>query len=217
MSAIFLDFRLRKFAVDAIDERTQLARIDEKSFAFLILIAADEPKRGGDGHAVKEIGRHSDDAFDKVRLDNLPADFTFAAALRRERAVGEHHTDFSVRREVVNHVLQPSKIGVPVGRKAVFPAYVIPKRAVVPIGEIEGRIGEDGVGLERQVEVVREGVRIVGAKIRLDAANGQIHDGEFAGGRVRLLPVDGDGPTPAAVFAHKLLGLHEHPHDRPRR
>ena len=73
---------------------------------------------------------------------------------------------------------------------------------------LNGRIGEDVVGLEVGVAVVVEGVTV--ADLAVDAANGEVHLGEPPGGVVRLLAEDADVGELAAVGLDELLRLHEH-------
>jgi len=51
---------------------------------------------------------------------------------------------------------------------------------------------------------------MLGAEVCLDAADGEIHDGQAARGGVALLAVDADVAELAAVGFHELLRLHEH-------
>ena len=70
-----------------------------------------------------------------------------------------------------------------------------------PVGVVEGRVGEDVVDAE---------VGVFLADVGLDAADGEIHDGEAAGGGVALLAVDGDVAELAAVGFDEFFRLHEH-------
>jgi len=79
-----------------------------------------------------------------------------------------------------------------------------------PIGVVEGRVGEDVVGAEVGVLDVAEGVGVFLADVRLDAADGEVHDGQAAGGGVALLAVDADVAEFAAVGLHEFFRLHEH-------
>ena len=100
-------------------------------------------------------------------FDDDAADFAFAALIRRHAAIGEDEAAHAGRREVIDEVLDPGKVGVaarglkrlmslvvltlraPVGRPCRFTP--LPARVVVPaepVGVIEGRIGEDEVGAQ---------------------------------------------------------------------
>ena len=58
------------------------------------------------------------------------------------------------------------------------------------------------------MEVAPEGVGVLGAEVGLDAAQGEVHDGEAAGGGVALLSVDADVAELAAVGFDEFLRLH---------
>ena len=60
------------------------------------------------------------------------------------------------------------------------------------------------------MEVAAEGVGVLGAEVGLDAAQGEVHHGEAAGGGVALLAVDADVAELAAVGFDELFRLHEH-------
>lgn len=60
------------------------------------------------------------------------------------------------------------------------------------------------------MQIVCEGVRLVGTEVRVDAADGHVHLRHFPGVGVCLLPVNGDGPAFVAVGLDKLGALHEH-------
>src|SRR5438034_9578196 len=55
-----------------------------------------------------------------------------------------------------------------------------------------------------------EGVGLLFAEIGFDAADGEVHHGEAAGGGVALLTVDADVAEPAAVGFDEFFRLHEH-------
>ena len=69
-------------------------------------------------------------------------------------------------------------------------AYRRGEPIAAPIGDIEGRIGEDEVGLQVRVAVVVEAVAV--GDLSLDAANGKVHLGETPSCVVGFLAVDRD-------------------------
>ena len=77
------------------------------------------------------------------------------------------------------------------------------------VGVVEGRIGEDEVGAQIEMEIAPEGVGLLFAEIGFDAADGEVHHGEAAGGGVALLTVDADVAEPAAVSFDEFFRLHE--------
>ncbi len=64
-------------------------------------------------------------------------------------------------------------------RDAELPAHVVV--FAEPVGVVEVRVGEDVVSPEVGMEVAAEGVGVLGAEVGLDAAQGEVHDGEAAG------------------------------------
>lgn len=52
----------------------------------------------------------------------------------------------------------------------------------VPVGVVEGWVGEDVVGAAVGMEVAAEGVGVLGAEVGLDAAQGEVHHSETAHG-----------------------------------
>ncbi len=184
------------------------------------LVAAQKPQTRGDLGRVEELARQRDHAVDEVGLDQAFADLALAGLVRRHRAVGEHEAGDARRREVVDDVLYPGEVGVAGGRCAVLPALVALQALAAPVGDVEGRIGEDEVGLQIRVAVVVEGIALCDLS-GVDAADGEVHAGEPPGGVVRFLAVDRDvGPCSlgglAAVAVARCMGtdelhrLHEH-------
>ena len=94
----------------------------------------------------------------------------------------------TLRREVVNHVLHPGEVRVPLRRHAVPPALVLGQPLAAPVRDVERRIRENEVRLEVWIAVVVEGVAV--GDLSFDPANGQVHLGESPRGVVRLLAVD---------------------------
>ena len=84
-----------------------------------------------------------------------------------------------------------AKLALPRGRDAVLPPLVVPKPLAAPVRDVEGRIGEDVVGLQVGMAIVAEAVA-VGNLVVVDAPDSQIHLGQFPGGVVGLLPPDED-------------------------
>src|SRR5437867_11517173 len=108
----------------------------------------------------------------------------------------------------MDEVLHPGEVGVPAWGKAELPARVVV--FAEPVGVVEGRIGEEEVGAEIGMEIAPEGVGLLFAEIGFDAADGEVHHGETAGGGVALLTVDADVAELAAVGFDEFFRLHEH-------
>lgn len=220
------DVLVGQLAVGAVHHAAHLPCINKKHFPAavaelaVLAVAREEPQARGDLGAVEELAGQGDHAVHDVGLDQVLADFAFAGLVRGHGAVGEHETGHARGREVVDDVLHPGEVGVAGGRHAVFPAFVVAQVLAAPVGDVEGRIGEDEVGLEVGVAVVVEGVAV--GDLAVDATDGEVHLGQPPGGVVRLLAVDRDvglhslGHLAAiavarGVRADELDGLHEHP------
>ena len=116
---------------------------------------------------------------------------------------------------MMDHVLHPGEVRVPLGRDAVAPALVLDQPLAAPVRDVERGIGEDEVGLQVRMAVVVEAVSV--GDLSADPANGQVHPGEPPRRVVRLLAVDRDIAAPVAtvavaagVGANELDRLHEH-------
>ena len=91
---------------------------------------------------------------------------------------------------------------------AVLPPLVVTKPLAAPVGDVEGRVGQDVVSPQVGVLIVVEAVTV--GDLALDAPDGQVHLGETPGGVVGLLAVDGEvAPGPAAVAVARGVGTDE--------
>ena len=97
----------------------------------------------------------------------------------------------------MDNMLHPGEVGVTLGAGAVLPALVVLEAVAAPVGNVEGRVGEDVVGLQVGMTVVVETVAV--GYLALDAADGEVHPGKAPGGVVGLLTVDGDVGACAAA------------------
>ena len=96
-----------------------------------------EELAGQGDHVVPRSTRDLRDAFgfqrsafargslDKIRLDQGAADVALAAGIRTHRAIGEQQRHRAIRREVVEHVLDPGEVGIPLRRRAVFASFFV--------------------------------------------------------------------------------------------
>ena len=75
-----------------------------------------EPDAGGNCRIGEELAGQGDHALDEIRLDQGAADVTLAAGIRTHRAIGEQQRHRAIRREVVEHVLDPGEVGIFVAR-----------------------------------------------------------------------------------------------------
>ena len=204
------DVLFAEVAMLAVHHVAHVAGVYEERLAFLLFAAAYKPERDGDGDAVEELGGHGDYAFDKVCLDDAFADFAFAAGLGAERSVCKDQSDFAVRGEVVNHVLDPGEVRVACGRDSVFPARVVLQLFLAPVLEVERRVRHDEVEAFGGVQVVEECVFVVFAEVCVDAADGHVHFRHFPGVGVGFLSIDAYVVAVAAVVLDELDALHEH-------
>ncbi len=131
------------FEATAYEGIAEVIRIDEKRFPAAVAQGGgtgtgalgfafrEEPSAGGDLGIGEELAGQSDHALDKIRLNQGAADVALAAGIRTPRAI---------RREVVEHVLDPGEVNIPRRRRAVFAARVGLQLAVPPFVDVEGQI-----------------------------------------------------------------------------
>ena len=116
-----------------------------------------------------------------------------ARLVGRHGPVGQYEAGRTGRCQVMDDMLHPGEVGVALGRDAVLPALVFGQPFAAPVGDIEGRVGQDEVGLEVGVTVGVEGVAV--GDLALNAANGEVHLGQSPRRVVRLLAINRDvGP-----------------------
>ena len=107
-------------------------------------------------------------------------------------------------------VLEPGIVGIAGRRDAVAPADILAQALAAPVGDVEGGIGEDEVGLQVREGVLVEAALVVPADVGVDAPHGKVHPGQPPGGVVALLAVDGDVADAPAMLGDELFGLDEH-------
>lgn len=106
-------------------------------------------------------------------------------------------------------MLDPGEVGIPLRRRAVFPAGVALQLAVPPFLDVEGRVRHHEVGAEVRVLVAGESVRRFLAEVEVDAADGHVHRRQPPGGGIAFLPEDHDVADGAAVLLDEALRLDE--------
>ena len=183
------DVGVGQFAMHAVDQRAELAGVDEECFAaavacgwlsvaagfrrltaYATFAACQEPQADGNLRAVKELAGQRDHAVDQIGVDDRFADLSFARLIAAHAAVGQYEARETARRQVVDEVLHPGEVRVPLGGQAVLPPHVLV--AAVPVRIVERRIGQHVIGLEVFVQVAAERVGVLGAVVAFDAANG---------------------------------------------
>ncbi len=113
-------------------------------------------------------------------------------------------------REVMNEMLHPGVIGVAGGRHAELPAGVFAQTVAAPVAHVEGRIGQDVIGLEVFVQVALEAVGGFEAEIAFDAADGEVHSRQPPRRGIAFLSEDADVAFGlAAVSVSVRVGFHE--------
>ena len=138
------------------------------------------------------------------------ADVALAPRLGGQGAVGQYNAHPAAGGQVVDHVLDPGKVGVAGRGQAVLPANVVLELLRAPAREIEGRVGHDVIGPQGGVEVGQEGVGGILAQVRFDAADGKVHLGQLPGGGVGVLAIDRDILNIAAVVLDEFGRLDKH-------
>ncbi|EFA28842.1 hypothetical protein HAINFHK1212_0363 [Haemophilus influenzae HK1212] len=134
----------------------------------------------------KELAGQGNHTFHQVGIDDAFADFAFVVGLAVHGAVGKQQCHFAVGREVINHVLKPSEVGVAFGRCAVCPTWIIGKGFAPPIADVEWWVCHNEIHLFVDVLRLGETVGVVFAKVVINAANRHIHGGEFPSGGVEF-------------------------------
>ena len=162
------------------------------------LAAREKPQAGGDWRGVEQLPGQGDDAVHQVGLDDGSADFALAGGVGSQRAVGQHEAGRAVGGEVVEEMEDPGIVGVAAvhgvggavlalalaarrqgelgvagGLVEAPPAHVVLDLGVAPVLHVEGRIGEDEVGLEVLEFVVEEGVAPL--DVGVNTSDGQVH------------------------------------------
>ena len=143
-------------------------------------------------------------------LNNLLSDFTFAAALGRKRTVRQHHTDFAIWRKMIDHMLQPCKVGVSSRRRSILPALILCQFIRAPIGEIERRICHDEICTHGRVQIFKKCVCRILSQIGINAANSKVHLCHLPSGCVGFLTINRDIINVPRMVFNELCALNKH-------
>lgn len=155
-----VDILLGELAVNAVDEGAHFPGVDEEGLAPAVadelrifgvrslyraggFISSQEPEADGDLGGVEELAGECDHAVYEVCLDEGFSDLAFAGLVRGHGAIREDEAGHAIRREVVDEVLDPGEVRIPLRRDAVLPADVVV--FAEPVGVVEGGIGQDEV------------------------------------------------------------------------
>ena len=221
----FPDFFVGEFAPGAVYQHAHLAGVDKEhlpapiaQFVFqhkaIAAVFSQDPQTSRNLCGVKKLPRQRHHAIhDSCSIGGFEhglADIAFAGLVGAHRAIGQHHARHATGSQVVVDVLQPCVVGVTHGWHAELPAHVVAQAVAAPVGDIEGRVGEDVVGLEVAQFVLVEAALVVPSNVGVDPAHSQVHLGQSPRGVVRLLPVNCNVAYAAAVLLHELFRLNEH-------
>ena len=91
-------------------------------------------------------------------FDHVFTDFTLSAGVAVHAAIRQHNPGRAAGAEFIGEVLQPGVVGVACRGRAVFPADIVAEAVAAPVAHVEGRVGEDEIGLEVLVQVAMEAV-----------------------------------------------------------
>ena len=157
----------------------------------VLAVAGQEPQADRDLGRVEQLARQGDHAVDQVGLDEVLADLALArlVATTSSRWPARSRRCPSGARWWTMCCTQ-AKLALPFGGAPYFQRLSSLQALAAPVADVEGRIGEDEVGLQVGVAVVVEGVAV--GDLAVDAADGEVHLRQPPGGVVGLLPVDGD-------------------------
>ena len=194
----------------AINHIAQLTGVNKQRLSCLLFTLCNEPQRNGNCYAVKKLSRKRNDTFDQIVLNNALADFAFAAALSRKCAVSKHKTDLAVRGKVMNHVLNPSVVGVAGRRKTILPTHIIGQLLLIPRVIVERRIGKNKVRFQSGVKVIRECVCLISAEVGVNTTNSHIDLCHLPSVSICFLTVNSNSSTVAGMSLNKLCALNEH-------
>ena len=192
------------------DHRAHLPGVDKQSFAFLLFVPGEEPQGNGDLGGVEKLGGHGHDTVHQVRLDDVFPDIPLAAGLGGKGAVGQHHAHAPVGGQVVNHVLEPRKVGVARRRRPILPAHIVLQFIRPPVGEVKRRVCHDIIRPQGGVAIVKKGIGVISAQVGVNAPDGQVHLRHLPGGGVGILPIDRNIIDVPGVVFHEFRRLHEH-------
>ena len=95
----------------------------------------------------------------RSRFDQILTNDAFIRLLGRHRTVGKYKTCATVRRQVMDHMLYPGKVGISLGRNAVLPALVFGESFTTPVRNIEWRIGQDEICFQVGMAIIVESCR----------------------------------------------------------
>ena len=205
-----VDVVLSEFAQFACHHRTHVAGIDKNDLAWLRLLTTQEPKADRDARAIEQLAGQCHDALHEVGLQNVLADVALASRLTAQRTIGKHHTDASRWREVTNHVLQPSEVGIALWRNTIAPAHILLQAVGSPVAHVERWIRHHEVCLQRRVLVIEESICILIAQVGLNTTDGKVHHRHLTGVGIDFLSEDTQVLDVALMVAHEVGTLHKH-------
>ena len=82
---------------------------------------------------VEELPRQGDHTVHEIGFDDVLPDLALTGLVGRHRAVREHEASDTGRCEVVNEVLNPSKVRITGRRDAILPAGILLEPLAAPV------------------------------------------------------------------------------------
>ena len=82
---------------------------------------------------------------------------------------------------MIQHVLQPSEVGLSLGGRDTLPACVAFQLGISPVGDVGRPVAHHEVGAEVGVLVARIAIRRFFDGVEVDAANGHVYRGQPIG------------------------------------
>ena len=107
-------------------------------------------------------------------------------------------------------MLYPRIVSISGRRQTISPTNIIFELFLPAVGEVERRICHDKIGFQRLVQVVEERVSVILSEVRINATNSHIHLSHFPCVSIRLLSVNRDIASVAAVSLNEFCTLYEH-------
>ena len=93
--------------------------------------------------------------------------------------------------QVIDHVLQPRKVGIAFRRRTILPAAIILQLIATPILQVKRRIRQDEIEALILMTVLKKCIGIELPQIGLDTSNSKVHRGHLPCSRVAFLPING--------------------------
>src|SRR5437867_4328018 len=104
----------------------------------LSFTACKKPETHRDLRRVKELAGERDHAVHEVSFDDGFPYLALPRLIGGHAAIGEDESGHASGCEVMDEMLHPGVVGVAGGRRAEFPAHVVPQSVAAPVAHVEG-------------------------------------------------------------------------------